>query len=118
MAVGLNDRLGNAFDSWGRVVARRPWTVLWSSVLVACLFGLGIVAMDFSNETTVLWAVRGQGWKDHKYLEGCCGRASSFMLAYCERVGGGSILDRSAMLEVLKVHAWITTTLQVTRAWI
>lgn len=105
--------LADRFESWGRVVARRPWTVLWGTTLFALACTMGVLNISSTGESSELWAVRERGYDSAQYMSTCCGDQPSVIFVYCTRVGDGSIFEREAVLEMLKIHTWVTTELQV-----
>ena len=110
----LQRALSDGFEAWGRFVASRPWLVLLSSLLTAFACMTGILTMKSTSASVDLWAIRDEGFRGYEYMDDCCGGNPSFMIAYCERVGSGSIFDRDAVLEMLKVHNWTAQELRVT----
>ena len=109
-------RLSDAFESWGLVVARRPWLVLWGSMALAIACAAGILGMQTTSASVDLWAIRGKAFRDWEYMDDCCGGNPSSMLVYADRVGTGSIFDRAAILELLKVYNFTTSALTITMA--
>jgi hypothetical protein len=106
-------KVSDLFESYGNFVTRRPYAVLAGSLLVFVLFGSGLMKLETTSEAVKLWAIRERGYDAYKYMDECCGSTPSFMTVYCERVGAGSIFDRVAVLEMLKVHNWTTQVLSV-----
>ena len=109
-------QLANCFEAWGRVVARHPCAILWSSIVFALILAGGITQIQIVGDAEQLWAVRDRGWRDEQFLRECCGRPATSIAIQAVRMGGGSIFEPEAMLEVLRVHEWVTQTLQITRS--
>lgn len=105
--------LSDCFEAWGRFVARRPWVVLFASGLLALASMAGTLTMKSASAAVDLWAIRHKGFRDYEYMDTCCGGQPSFIVVFCERVGPGSIFDREAVLEMIKVHNWTTRELTV-----
>ncbi len=115
LSSAIESTLANSFESWGLIVARRPWAVLWSSVLLALCLAVGVTQMHVTGEAQDLWAVRERGYRDIRFLSQCCGSEPNVIVIYLVVNGAGSIFDRVAMLEVLRAHEWVTSTLRITR---
>ena len=100
----LQDAMANVFEKWAKFVARRPWTVILLSVILAGGLSAGMTVMQSTGQSDQLWSIRTRGYDDDKYMTASSGSDRSAMFVYCERVGTTagsstpSIFDEGAFL--------------------
>ena len=100
----FQDAMANVFEKWAKFVARRPWTVILLSVILAGGLSAGMTVMQSTGQSDQLWSIRTRGYDDDKYMTASRGSDLSAMFVYCERVGTTagsstpSIFDEGAFL--------------------
>ena len=51
----LHVGLDGGFYNWGRFVARRPWIVIVTSILVTCICSIGLINLKFETDANKMW---------------------------------------------------------------
>lgn len=106
--------LGNWFESWALIVARRPWVVLIVSTLIACASTAGIISISVTGESSILWTIRERGYDSMQYMADTFGGSTTRMMIYCEPVRSSSIFSTDAMSEMRRLHNWTINELRTT----
>eukprot|EP00753_Platysulcus_tardus_P005631 PLAT13548.1.p1 GENE.PLAT13548.1~~PLAT13548.1.p1 ORF type:complete len:988 (+),score=491.43 PLAT13548.1:88-2964(+) len=97
-----------AFSTWGRIVARRPWTVTIVSLVIALSCLAGFSQFRSVSETDKLWIPQAaQALKDQKVYNSFFGAGFRREKFIAVRRDGGNILNLETILEISRFDAAI-----------
>ena len=105
----INARLERFFRWLGAKVGRHPWAFILCSVSVALVAGSGITKLENESDYFTLWYPRkSQAWTDWQYQKRRFGPEKRVQSLVAEARGGGNVLEKAALLDVLRLHTALT----------
>lgn len=102
--------LEKLFYSWGCFVARRPWTVIITSLILTSLCSIGFLSFTFESDPNKLWIPKGSSYLANKQWLSVNFPQNKRVQTLIFRAQGpnGNILSPESLKAMFKIHKMIS----------